>query len=113
VLIPSADLQALRNYGLTCQQNANSLVTCQGVGKDKDAQFVAMQAYRDSWKNLASGGTKTHRFFVALKHGACGFTGGIAGMAVADHNTVTNGAIVGAGTVGACELTAWLVGRSK
>ena len=111
VLIPAADLQALRNYGLTCQQNANSLVTCQAIGKDKDTQFQAMQGDRDNWKNLASGGTKTRRFFTALKHGACGFGGGVAGMAVADHNTVTNGAIVGAGTVGACELTAWLVGR--
>ena len=113
VLIPSQDLQALRNYALTCQQNANSLVTCTAVGKDKDVQLTAMQADRDNWKNLASGGTKTHRFFVALKHGACGFGGGIAGMAVADHNTVTNGAIVGAGTVGACELTSWLIGRKQ
>ena len=112
VLIPAADLQALRNYGLTCQQDQNSLVTCQAIGKDKDVQLTAMQADRDNWKNLASGGTKTRRFFTALKHGACGFGGGVAGMAVADHNTVTNGAIVGAGTVGVCELTTWLIGRS-
>jgi len=111
VLIPSQDLQALRNYALTCQQTGNSLVTCQAIGKDKDTQLTAMTSDRDNWETLASGGTKTRRFFTALKHGSCGFVGGGVGVAVADHNTVTNGAIVGAGTVGVCELTAWLIGR--
>ena len=114
VLIPAADLQALRNYGLTCQQDQNSLVTCQAVGKDKDAQLTAMTGDRDNWKNLASGGTKTRRFFTALQHGACGGAGVGAGIGVGyETKSVGNGFIAGFGGAGTCELTAWLIGRKK
>lgn len=74
VEIPAADLPALRDYKLSCDETGAKLDACQKTGADQGTQLTATQtqlkatkAERDSWEKAAKGGSWWHRTLTAGK----------------------------------------------
>jgi len=114
VVLPAADLQALRNYGGTCQEDKASLAACQLVGAKKDVDLKATIAERDVWENTAKGGTFWQRFGSAVRHTTCGGLGVAAGVSTSKVPGSSSLVDFGAGATsdGACELGFWLIGKA-
>lgn len=86
VQIPAADLSALQDYKLTCDQTGAKLSACQQSSTDITTQLTgtreqltATTKERDSWETAAKGGTWWHRTLTAAKWT---LIGGAAGAAV-------------------------------
>lgn len=102
VQIPQADMQGLRDYSLTCQENADKSAACARQLADSTAQLqdtqtqlTAQTKETAAWKSAAKGGSILHR----LLHGAkcLAITGAVsAAGAYMDKSNPAAGAGIGA-----------------
>ena len=111
VVIPAADLPALKAYKIGCDENAAKLTACQltaaslseqldGAGR----QLKATADERDSWKKAAKGGSFWARLRKRVKCVAISGASAAVG-ALADKNEPARGAAIGAVAGGSgCEL---------
>jgi hypothetical protein len=111
IQIPAADLPALRDYKISCDENSARLTACQltdaSLQQQLDgtqSQLKATAAERDSWKTAARGGSWLHRLGKAAK--CLGFSAGGAALGSAlDTQQPARGAAIGAIAGGAgCEV---------
>jgi hypothetical protein len=104
VIIPADDMNALRNYGVSCQENADKLNACTKTSVDTQKQVADLTTQRDTWEKAAKGGSFWHRLGGGLKHSICGAGAAGVGMAMAGSNGAKTSALDALGTLGFCEL---------
>jgi Tfp pilus assembly protein PilE len=80
VQIPAADLPALQDYRITCDETTAKLDACSKTAADTQTELQATTAQRDEWKTAAKGGNWWHRTLTAGKWivigGAVGYAAG-------------------------------------
>jgi hypothetical protein len=67
VVIPTADLSAVRDYGIACEETADKLAACTADDADLKKELALTGQQRDAWKKAASGGSIWHRAATAAK----------------------------------------------
>lgn len=101
VQIPAADLPALRDYKLSCDETSAKLNACQLTNADVQAELAGTQTQltatakeRDAYKAAAKGGSFLHRLGKDVK--CLAVSGGLAAAgAYADKNQPERGAVIG------------------
>ena len=104
VVIPSDDMTALRDYGVSCEENADKLNACTKTAADMQKQVADLTQQRDTWEKAAKGGSFWHRLGGGFKHSVCGAGAAGVGMALAGSNGAKTSALGALGTLGFCEL---------
>lgn len=104
VLIPAADLQAVKDYSITCQENSAKLVACVNNAALSAEQYKDVTAERDQYKAAVKGGTIWQR--LGKKAKCLALSGGLsAAGAWVDKDQPARGALIGASAGGVgCEL---------
>jgi hypothetical protein len=79
VVIPAADLPAVRDFSISCQENADKLDACAKDQADLKQELALTGQQRDAWKKAAQGGSIWRR---AANTGKWLLVGAVAGYAV-------------------------------
>jgi len=79
VVIPAADLEAVRDFSVNCQETADKLEACSKDDADLKQELALTGQQRDAWKKAANGGSVWHR---AATAGKWLLVGAVAGYAV-------------------------------
>ena len=79
VVIPAADLEAVRDFSVNCQETADKLEACTKDEADLKQKLALTGRQRDEWEKAAKGGSVWHRTVTA---GKWLLVGAVAGYAV-------------------------------
>jgi hypothetical protein len=79
VVIPAADLSAVRDFSVNCQETADKLEACTKDEADLKQKLALTGRQRDEWEKAAKGGSVWHRTVTA---GKWLLVGAVAGYAV-------------------------------
>jgi hypothetical protein len=93
-----ANLQAIQNMEIAHLECEKNLLSCRDIVTQKDSVIAAVSKERDTWKETAKGGSKTHRFVRTLKVIGCAGGGAALGSVIGKTRGAAIGGAVGGGT---------------
>jgi hypothetical protein len=93
-----ANLQTIQNMEIAHLECDKNLRSCRDTVTQKDNVIAALSKERDTWKETAKGGSKTHRLVKALKVIGCAGGGAALGSVIGKTRGAAIGGAAGAGT---------------